>query len=49
MERMQNNAALPVGRVGEVDEVAEAVLLAASNPYLSGHVLDIDGGHLVRQ
>lgn len=40
---------LPVGRVGRPEEVAEAVLLAATNSYMTGHVLDIDGGHMVRQ
>jgi NAD(P)-dependent dehydrogenase (short-subunit alcohol dehydrogenase family) len=40
---------LPVGRIGRPEEVADAVLLAATNPYMSGHVLDIDGGHMVRQ
>lgn len=42
-------ASLPVGRVGEPHEVAAAVLFAATNPYLTGQILDIDGGHMVRQ
>jgi len=42
-------ASLPVGRIGRPDEIAEAVLLAATNGYMTGHVLDVDGGHLVRQ
>ena len=40
---------LPIGRVGEVDEIAEAVLLAATNAYLTGQILDVDGGHMIRQ
>ena len=42
-------ASLPVGRIGEVDEVAEAVLFAATNPYLTGQIIDVDGGHMIRQ
>jgi NAD(P)-dependent dehydrogenase (short-subunit alcohol dehydrogenase family) len=36
----------PVGRIGEVDEVANAVLFLASNaaPFVTGHALAIDGG-----
>jgi NAD(P)-dependent dehydrogenase (short-subunit alcohol dehydrogenase family) len=40
---------LPVGRIGRPEEIADAVLLVATNPYMTGHVLDIDGGHMVRQ
>jgi NAD(P)-dependent dehydrogenase (short-subunit alcohol dehydrogenase family) len=40
---------LPVGRIGRPEEIAEAVLLAATCEYLTGHVLDVDGGHMVRQ
>ena len=42
-------ASLPVGRIGHPEEIAEAVLLAATNGYMTGHVLDVDGGHMVRQ
>ena len=42
-------ASLPVGRVGRPCEIAEAVLLAATNGYMTGHVLDADGGHCLRQ
>ena len=40
---------LPVGRIGRPEEIAEAVLFAATNGYMTGHVLDVDGGHMVRQ
>lgn len=45
----KTGGSLPVGRIGEPQEIAEAILLAATNGYLTGHVLDIDGGHMVRQ
>jgi NAD(P)-dependent dehydrogenase (short-subunit alcohol dehydrogenase family) len=40
-------AALPLGRIGSPDDVARAYLYAMSSPWLTGTVLDIDGGHLV--
>lgn len=40
---------LPLGRVGSVAEVAEAALFAATNAFLTGQVLDVDGGHMIRQ
>ena len=42
-------ASLPAGRVGLPEEIADAVLFAATNPYFTGQVLDVDGGHMVRQ
>ncbi|MFN3953810.1 MAG: SDR family oxidoreductase [Pararhodobacter sp.] len=42
-------SSLPVGRIGRPAEIAEVVLLAATNGYMTGHVLDADGGHCVRQ
>ncbi|MEC8293677.1 MAG: SDR family oxidoreductase [Pseudomonadota bacterium] len=39
---------LPVGRVGQADEIAQAVIMATTNGFLIGAVVDIDGGHLVR-
>lgn len=38
------SARLPVGRVGQPDEIADAILLCASNGFLTGSVLDVDGG-----
>ncbi|MGR3503972.1 SDR family oxidoreductase [Pseudaestuariivita sp.] len=40
---------LPIGRIGQPEELAPAILLAATNTYMNGHVMDIDGGHMVRQ
>ncbi|MCC5993235.1 MAG: SDR family oxidoreductase [Rhodobacteraceae bacterium] len=42
-------SSLPVGRIGRPEEIAQAVLLAATSGYMTGHVLDMDGGHMVRQ
>lgn len=42
-------ASLPVGRVGMPSEIAQAVLASLSNGYLTGQVLDVDGGHMIRQ
>ncbi|MGA8259960.1 MAG: SDR family oxidoreductase [Arenicellales bacterium] len=42
-------ASLPLGRVGEPQEIADAVLFLMTNPYTTGKVLDIDGGHMIRQ
>ncbi len=44
----ETGASLPVRRTGTPEEVADGVLLLASNGYMTGHVLDIDGGHMVR-
>ena len=40
---------LPVGRVGLPMEVAEAVAYLMTNSYTTGKVLDVDGGHTIRQ
>ena len=42
-------ASLPIGRVGFVDEAAEAALFLMANTYTTGVVLDVDGGHMIRQ
>lgn len=42
-------ASLPVGRVGFVEEAAEAALFLMANSYTTGIVLDVDGGHMIRQ
>lgn len=42
-------ASLPAGRVGETHEIAQAVLATLTNGYLTGQILDVDGGHMIRQ
>ncbi|NOD97235.1 SDR family oxidoreductase [Ruegeria sp. HKCCD6228] len=44
----QVGGSLPVGRVGEAEDIAQAVITAMTNRFLTGSVLDVDGGHLVR-
>lgn len=44
----QVGGSLPVGRVGQAHEIAQAVIMAMTNGFLTGSVLDVDGGHLVR-
>jgi len=38
---------MPLGRVGLPEEVAEALILAMANHYMTGVVIDIDGGALL--
>ena len=39
---------VPLGRIGQVEEMADAILFMARSPYVTGEVLTIDGGlHLV--
>ena len=42
-------ASLPAGRVGTTAEVAAAVAHLMTNGYTTGVVLDVDGGHMIRQ
>jgi NAD(P)-dependent dehydrogenase (short-subunit alcohol dehydrogenase family) len=45
-ERHQQMAArLPVGRIGRPDDIARAMLTLMHNPYITGTVLHVDGGH----
>jgi NAD(P)-dependent dehydrogenase (short-subunit alcohol dehydrogenase family) len=37
-------AALPVGRVGEVDDIARAYLFCMTEPFATGSVFTVDGG-----
>ncbi|MEU3188180.1 SDR family oxidoreductase [Streptomyces sp. NPDC006923] len=39
--------ALPVGRVGEVEDAAAAYLYCMTQPYTTGNVLTVDGGALL--
>lgn len=40
----ERGRALPVGRIGNADELAQAYIMAMTNGYLTGEVLHIDGG-----
>ncbi|MEM7208828.1 MAG: SDR family oxidoreductase [Pseudomonadota bacterium] len=40
---------LPVGRVGFAKEIAHAVIASLTNGYLTGQIIDVDGGHMIRQ
>lgn len=40
---------LPVSRVGTVEEAAQSALYLMANGYTTGLVLDVDGGHRIRQ
>ena len=35
---------IPVGRFGEPEEVASVVLMLAENGYITGQVIDVNGG-----
>lgn len=39
--------ALPVGRIGQADDIAKAVVYLMSNSFATGSVVDVDGGHRV--
>jgi NAD(P)-dependent dehydrogenase (short-subunit alcohol dehydrogenase family) len=39
---------LPLRRVGDAQDIAKAAMLLMTNPFLTGHVLDVDGGHLIQ-
>lgn len=34
----------PVGRIGEIDDVVRGILFLESSPFVTGEILDIDGG-----
>ncbi|NP_001084717.1 carbonyl reductase family member 4 [Xenopus laevis] len=38
------NKMIPLGRFGEPEEVAQSVLFLLESPYITGHVLVVDGG-----
>jgi NAD(P)-dependent dehydrogenase (short-subunit alcohol dehydrogenase family) len=37
-------AAIPAGRVGEVDDIAHAYLYCLTQPFATGSILTVDGG-----
>jgi NAD(P)-dependent dehydrogenase (short-subunit alcohol dehydrogenase family) len=38
---------IPLGRVGEADEVAKAIVMIMENSYITGTTIDVDGGVLL--
>ncbi|MGF1903355.1 SDR family oxidoreductase [Aliivibrio sifiae] len=38
---------LPVGKVGDASDIAIAYVMAMTNPYMTGSIIDIDGGSLI--
>jgi NAD(P)-dependent dehydrogenase (short-subunit alcohol dehydrogenase family) len=48
-ERMYRevSAQIPVGRVGEVEDIAEAYLFCMTQPFATGTVLTVDGGAIL--
>lgn len=40
-------AGLPVARVGKPEEVADAAMMVMANGFMTGTVVDVDGGHRV--
>jgi NAD(P)-dependent dehydrogenase (short-subunit alcohol dehydrogenase family) len=38
---------LPVGRVGRPEDIADAALMLMTNGFITGVVLDVDGGGLI--
>ena len=45
LEQMGKN--IPLGRVGQADEVASAIIQTMVNSYMTGTILDVDGGSLL--
>jgi 3-oxoacyl-[acyl-carrier protein] reductase len=43
-QRAESAARIPLGRLGTVEEVAAAVVMVASNPYMTGQTVLVNGG-----
>lgn len=44
-QRDEIAAKVPLGRLGTVEEVAAAVIMVASNPYMTGQTVHVNGGN----
>jgi NAD(P)-dependent dehydrogenase (short-subunit alcohol dehydrogenase family) len=42
-------AAVPAGRVGTAADVAEVIVMLAGNTFITGSVIDVDGGWKLRR
>ncbi len=38
---------LPARRVGQPDDIAQAILFVATNPYVTGTTVTVDGGGII--
>ena len=36
---------IPIGRFGEVEEVADVVVMLAGNAYITGQTINVNGGY----
>jgi NAD(P)-dependent dehydrogenase (short-subunit alcohol dehydrogenase family) len=45
--KQEAGARLPVGRIGQPEELADAVLFLMKNGYVTGITLTVDGGGLL--
>ena len=50
-QRMMDNtaASLPLGRVGQPSDMGQAIYYLLTAPFCTGVILDVDGGHGIRQ
>jgi NAD(P)-dependent dehydrogenase (short-subunit alcohol dehydrogenase family) len=44
MNNEQMAERLPLGRIGKPDEIAHSIIMLLENEFVTGAVLDIDGG-----
>ena len=42
--RQESVAKVPLGRLGDVEEVAQAVVMVVCNPYMTGQTIQLNGG-----
>jgi len=45
-QRDEIAARVPLGRLGTAEEIAAAVVMVASNPYMTGQTIHVNGGYL---